>query len=98
MSLPDIDFCRERWLEARPLNEEKVSHWEKSVTRPDNIDQIVLDRPVIDQTELAGRFDFELKWTPDRVNSADAAAPAGATIPRRHPTSSRPCSNHSGGN
>ena len=38
MSLPDIHFCRERWLEARPLYEEKVSHWEDCVTRPDNID------------------------------------------------------------
>jgi len=27
--------------------------------------QTVLDRPVVDKTELSDRYDFELKWTPD---------------------------------
>ena len=37
----------------------------------------VLDRPIIDQTALAGRYDFTLKWTPDDSQFAGF----GARIP-----------------
>jgi uncharacterized protein (TIGR03435 family) len=30
----------------------------------------VLDRPVVDQTELTGRYDFTLNWTPDETQFA----------------------------
>lgn len=29
------------------------------------LQEVVLDKPVVDQTELKGRFDFTLKWAPD---------------------------------
>jgi uncharacterized protein (TIGR03435 family) len=38
---------------------------------------VVLDRPVVDQTGLTGRFDFTLNWTPDDSQFAGM----GARIP-----------------
>ena len=35
---------------------------------------MVLDRPVIDQTGLNGRFDFTLNWSPDEFQFGGAGA------------------------
>ena len=40
----------------------------------------VMDRPVVDQTGLTDRYDFQLKWTPDGSQFA-AFRGVGATIP-----------------
>jgi len=42
-----------------------------------------LDKPVVDQTGLAGKYDFSLKWTPDAAMAAGAgtAPPADADAP-----------------
>jgi uncharacterized protein (TIGR03435 family) len=37
----------------------------------------VLDRPMVDQTGLSGRFDFVLRWTPDNAQATDPNAPPG---------------------
>ncbi|HLK66447.1 MAG TPA: TIGR03435 family protein [Bryobacteraceae bacterium] len=45
----------------------------------------ILERPVVDQTNLTDRFDFGLKWTPDSVQSAAGSnpppTPEGADAP-----------------
>lgn len=39
--------------------------------------QLMGDRPVIDQTDLSGRYDFTLLWTPNEMRAAEPdAAPA----------------------
>jgi uncharacterized protein (TIGR03435 family) len=40
----------------------------------------VMDRPVVDQTGLTDRYDFELKWTPDESQFAQFRG-TGATVP-----------------
>ena len=36
-----------------------------------------VDRPIVDQTGLHGRFDFQLKWSRDESSTADPNAPPG---------------------
>jgi uncharacterized protein (TIGR03435 family) len=37
----------------------------------------MMDRPVVDQTGIAGRWDFALRWTPQDAETTDANAPPG---------------------
>jgi uncharacterized protein (TIGR03435 family) len=41
----------------------------------------VMDKPVIDQTGLSGKYDFELKWTPDESQFAQFRG-VGAVVPQ----------------
>jgi uncharacterized protein (TIGR03435 family) len=60
----------------------------------------VLDQPVINRTELSGKYDFTLRFTPDRSQqlaaSLGALSPAGASDPDAPPISSPHSSNNSG--
>lgn len=49
----------------------------KSIAEIAGLMKFVVDRPVVDQTGLAGRFDFVLKWTPDGAEASDPNAPPG---------------------
>jgi len=39
--------------------------------------QLMGDRPVVDQTNLSGRYDFTLRWTPDVMRATEPDAPPG---------------------
>jgi uncharacterized protein (TIGR03435 family) len=39
--------------------------------------QFRVDRPVVDQTGLKGRFDFKLQWTTDDAQAPQPDAPPG---------------------
>jgi uncharacterized protein (TIGR03435 family) len=40
----------------------------------------VMDKPVVDETELKGRYDFQLKWTPDESQFGQFRG-TGAVVP-----------------
>lgn len=39
--------------------------------------QFLVGKPIVDQTNLPGRFDFMLRWTPDELRTPDPDAPPG---------------------
>lgn len=39
--------------------------------------ELMVDKPVVDRTNLSGRFDFTLLWTPDTLRAAEPDAPPG---------------------
>lgn len=41
------------------------------------LQSMVLDKPVVDQTGLVGKYDFLLRWTPDEAQVSDPNAPPG---------------------
>jgi uncharacterized protein (TIGR03435 family) len=40
-----------------------------------------LDRPVVDQSALTGRYDFTLNWTPDEFQFPGLRGPNGGALP-----------------
>jgi uncharacterized protein (TIGR03435 family) len=62
--LPNLIFRAGNWPVRNATMEEFAS-----------VMQAHLDRPVVDQTGLKGRFDFQLQWTPDETPSASPGRP-----------------------
>ncbi len=45
----------------------------------------MLDRPVVDHTGISGRYDFELKWTPDQSQFGGAYKTTDSDNPNAPP-------------
>ena len=69
--LPDQSFTRwtQQLIELRETNA-TLAEFSQNMG-------MVMDKPVVDQTGLAGRFDFVLRWTPETAQTSDPNAPPG---------------------
>jgi uncharacterized protein (TIGR03435 family) len=45
------------------------------------LQRAILDRPVVDSTELSGRYDFDLAWAPDETQFGGEVPPASGDAP-----------------
>jgi bla regulator protein blaR1 len=63
-NLPTLRFARPGLLPARNATMNELAQ---------NLQTTVMDRPVVNQTKLEGRFDFTLDWMPDETQFGGAA-------------------------
>ena len=68
----DISFSELGKLQARHASVADFVH---------SMQRNVLDRPIIDQTGLSGRYDFALSWVPDEFQFSAVRTPGGPQMP-----------------